>query len=212
MPSQQQLSSEVGNEAVIKSVLTLCLTLREGMEAVPLARHCCVHRIPLLTPNHSNPGASCLPWGFLLFYGASCFSWSKALLLEMAAAEGSLVFSCRSIPCHPPPHTAPPAHRGSEPPTAPRTCSCSSPRVLCSLCRRGCDRAPRHGLGPAGERRGAAAQGRDALGERPEGVGQVRGSGAVHGEGTAGRAGVGSRVRTAPQGSAPSPGDVSGEE
>lgn len=40
----------------------------------------------------------------------------------------------------------------------------------------------------------------------------MRGSGAVHGEGTAGRAGVGSRVRTAPQGSAPSPGDVSGEE
>lgn len=40
----------------------------------------------------------------------------------------------------------------------------------------------------------------------------MRGSGAVHGEGTAGRAGAGSRVRTAPQGSAPSPGDVSEEE
>lgn len=81
MPSQQQLSSEVGNEAVIKSVLTLCLTLREGVEAVPLARHRCVHRIPLLTPNHSNPWASCLSVGLLTFLwglpfrGAKLCSW-----------------------------------------------------------------------------------------------------------------------------------------
>lgn len=40
----------------------------------------------------------------------------------------------------------------------------------------------------------------------------MRGSGAVHGKGTAGRAVARSRARTAPQGSAPSPGDVSEKE
>lgn len=121
MPSQQQLSSDVGNEAVIKSVLTLRVTLREGVEAVPLARHRCVHRIPLLTPSQSNPGASCLPWGFLPFRGASCLPQGKALSLEIAASGESLVFSCRSIPCHPPPRAAPPVHRGAEPPGPART-------------------------------------------------------------------------------------------
>lgn len=77
MPSQQQLSSDVGNEAVIKSVLTLRVTLCEGVEAVPLARHRCVHRIPLLTPSRSNPGASCLSVGLPAFLGAKLCPWKS---------------------------------------------------------------------------------------------------------------------------------------
>jgi len=81
----------------------------------------------------------------------------------------TLLFPAHPCCWHPPGHWAPlPPH-----PWPPKPPGVSQAGFLCSLCRRSCDRASGHGLGPAGQRHRAAAQGRDALGEGPEGLGQV---------------------------------------